>query len=152
MGANKSRFLLAENPNPEKYLGLWYEIARKPFEYEDPNSSNTTASYSMNYDGSLCVENSTIVNGKRKTSIGKAVPKNGNWSHLRVSFFIGAWADYRIILLDKNYRYSVVSNEDDSVIWILSRTPYLKEIQNIIDDLVNNHGIVNDFIFPLQGN
>ena len=66
MGTNKSRFLLAENPNPEKYLGLWYEIARKPFEYEDPNSSNTTASYSMNYDGSLCVENSTIVNGKRK--------------------------------------------------------------------------------------
>lgn len=40
----------------ERYLGLWYEIARKDFKFER-NLNNTTAEYSLNEDGSIKVVN-----------------------------------------------------------------------------------------------
>ena len=41
----------------EKYLGLWYEIARFDFRFER-DLNNTTAQYSINPDGSIKVLNS----------------------------------------------------------------------------------------------
>lgn len=40
----------------ERYLGLWYEIARKDFKFER-NLNNTTAEYSLNEDGRIRVSN-----------------------------------------------------------------------------------------------
>ena len=40
----------------DRYLGLWYEIARKDFKFER-NLNNTTAEYSLNEDGSIKVVN-----------------------------------------------------------------------------------------------
>src|SRR5690625_6590534 len=41
----------------ERYLGLWYEIARLPMRYEDDAASNVTAAYALNEDGSIQVDN-----------------------------------------------------------------------------------------------
>jgi apolipoprotein D and lipocalin family protein len=41
----------------ESYLGKWYEIARFDYRFEK-NLNNTTATYSLNRDGTLNVENS----------------------------------------------------------------------------------------------
>lgn len=40
----------------DRYLGLWYEIARKDFKFER-NLNNTIAEYSLNEDGSIKVVN-----------------------------------------------------------------------------------------------
>jgi apolipoprotein D and lipocalin family protein len=41
----------------DKYLGKWYEIARFDFTFEK-NLNNTTATYSLNSNGTIRVENS----------------------------------------------------------------------------------------------
>lgn len=49
--------VLAVSPfEKERYLGKWYEIARLDFRYER-NLSNTTATYSLNDNGTIKVDN-----------------------------------------------------------------------------------------------
>ena len=48
---------------------------------------------------------------------------------LRVSFFGPFYADYRIMLLDKDYRYALIGSGSDDYLWILSRSPRLTENQ-----------------------
>src|SRR5690606_13425861 len=57
----------------ERYLGKWYEIARKDFKFEK-NLNNTTAEYSLNKNGSINVLNKGYNTKKDKWSeaIGKA--------------------------------------------------------------------------------
>ena len=40
---------------------------------------------------------------------------------VRVTFFWWFYSDYNIILLDKEYNYSVVSGHNGRYLWILSR-------------------------------
>ncbi|MEE1145636.1 MAG: lipocalin family protein, partial [Bacteroidaceae bacterium] len=46
---------------------------------------------------------------------------------LRVSFFGPFYGDYRVMLLDKDYRYALIGSGSDDYLWILSRTPKLSE-------------------------
>src|SRR5690554_7503351 len=57
----------------ERYLGLWYEIARKDFKFER-NLNNTTAEYSLNEDGSIRVKNQGYNTVKKEwtQAIGRA--------------------------------------------------------------------------------
>lgn len=63
-----------ENFNAKKYLGTWYEVARIDFKYEK-NLNNTTATYSLNKDGSIKVINRgyNYKTNTYKKSEGKAV-------------------------------------------------------------------------------
>ena len=44
---------------------------------------------------------------------------------LKVSFFLWFYADYYILDLDENYRYTVIGSSSDKYLWILSRTPQM---------------------------
>ena len=73
----------------KKYLGKWYEIARLDFKYEK-NLNNVTATYSLNEDGSIKVDNKgyNYVEKEWKQSIGKAKPVGEpTVGRLKVSFF-----------------------------------------------------------------
>src|SRR5690606_23036143 len=72
-----------------RYLGKWYEIARKDFKYEK-NLNDVTAEYSLNEDGSIRVVNRgyDVVKEEWKESIGKAKPVGDpREGRLKVSFF-----------------------------------------------------------------
>lgn len=51
----------------EKYLGKWYEIARMDFKFEK-NLNNTTATYSINDNGTIKVDNRGY-NTKKKNGL-----------------------------------------------------------------------------------
>src|SRR4051812_41846481 len=57
----------------DRYLGKWYEIARMDFKFEK-NLEQVTATYSLNPDGSIRVDNKgfNYVKKEWKESIGKA--------------------------------------------------------------------------------
>ena len=57
----------------EKYLGKWYEIARKDFKHER-GLNNVTANYSINDNGTIKVDNQGYdpKKGEWQQSIGKA--------------------------------------------------------------------------------
>jgi lipocalin len=131
-----------------QYLGHWYEIGRArsiPFQKGDCDQ----ATYSLNADGSVRVENTEQrADGKKTTVIGKATLTSDPF-RLQISFsdsWIGKLfkGDYQVV--DTDYEsFTVVYSCSDlyvaraEFVWILSRTPEisqekLNELTNIIAD------------------
>ncbi|MBL4678672.1 MAG: lipocalin family protein [Mucilaginibacter sp.] len=120
------------------YLGTWYEIARYDFKFEK-NLSDVSATYTLNPDGSIRVDNKgyDFIKGAWKESIGKAKPvKDAGTGRLKVSFFGPFYAGYNIIAIDPGYRYAMVAGNNLKYLWLLSRektmpakiqTAYLKQ-------------------------
>ena len=108
-----------------RYLGEWYEIARFDHSFER-GVEQAKANYTQNADGTIKVVNSGIKNGKPKTAIGKGKTTDTP-GLLRVSFFGPFYADYRVMLIDKEYTYALVGSGSADYLWILSRTSGLSE-------------------------
>jgi lipocalin len=84
------------------------------------------ANYTQNADGTIKVVNSGIKDSKPKTAIGKGKTTDTP-GLLRVSFFGPFYADYRVMLIDKDYSHALVGSGSADYLWILSRTPGLPE-------------------------
>jgi apolipoprotein D and lipocalin family protein len=126
-----------------RYLGMWYEIARYPNRFQR-SCHKSTATYSLRDDGDIRVVNACRRNGpdgEEKSVEGKAwvVDKATN-AKLRVRFFWPFWGSYWIIDLGKDYEYAVVGHPDRNYLWILSRTPIMddKVFEGIADRLKQN--------------
>lgn len=113
----------------EKYLGKWYEIARKDFKFEK-DLIYTTAEYSINKNGTIKVDNRGYNPFKKKWSqaIGKAkFVRDENTAMLKVSFFGPFYAGYNVIALDKDYQYALIAGQNLDYLWILSRKKTIPE-------------------------
>jgi apolipoprotein D and lipocalin family protein len=113
----------------ESYLGKWYEIARFDYRFEK-NLNNTTATHSLNRDGTLNVENSGYDYQKRvwKKATGRArFVGPANEAKLKVSFFGPFYAGYNVVALDDNYSYALVAGKNLNYLWILSREKSIPE-------------------------
>jgi apolipoprotein D and lipocalin family protein len=115
----------------QKYLGTWYEIARYDH-YFERGLVGVTANYSLREDGYIKVINSGYKNsldGKFSQSVGKAyVPNPENEpAKLKVSFFLFFYGDYYVMELDKDYQWAVIGSNSEKYLWILSRTPQMKD-------------------------
>ena len=108
-----------------RYLGEWYEIARFDHSFER-GVEQAKANYTQNADGTIKVVNSGIKDGNPKTAIGKGKTTNTP-GLLRVSFFGPFYADYRVMLIDKDYSHALVGSSSADYLWILSRTSGLSE-------------------------
>ena len=107
----------------ERYLGKWYEIARKDFKYER-DLSNTTAEYSLNDNGTIKVDNQgyNTKKGEWTQALGKAkFVREENIAMLKVSFFGPFYSGYNVIAIDDEYRYALVAGKSPKYLWILSR-------------------------------
>lgn len=115
----------------QKFLGTWYEIARYNHIFER-GLVGVTANYSIQEDGKIKVINIGYKNhldGKLSEAVGKAyIPDPENEpAKLKVSFFLFFYADYFVMELDKDYQWAVIGSNSDKYLWILSRTPQMKE-------------------------
>ncbi|HRZ96247.1 MAG TPA: lipocalin family protein [Paludibacter sp.] len=113
----------------QKYLGKWYEIARFDFRFER-NLDHTTATYSMNEDGTIKVDNEgyNYVKKKRSQAIGKAKFRGDKTeAALKVSFFGPFYAPYNVIALDSEYKYALIAGKNLKYLWILSREKTIPE-------------------------
>ena len=125
-----------------KYLGSFYEQAAIPV-YFERNCEKTMATYSLNKDGTIRVDNLCYRNGVKHESVGKAFPdpkdKDQTNAKLKVEFLasLGIAGDYWIVRLGKDYEYSVVSSPSYNYLWILSRERHMPEtlFQTIYQDL-----------------
>lgn len=117
----------------EKYMGTFYEIATIPAFFQRNCAHGTTATYSLNDDGTVKVVNRCYTDkGKLQEAEGEAWvadPKTN--AKLKVSFapffkkrFAG---DYWIIELGPNYSYAVVGHPSREYGWILSRSPEMPD-------------------------
>lgn len=115
-----------------RYMGLWYEIARYDHRFER-GLVNVTATYTLRSNGTVRVENRGIKRNSPydiyKTATGRAIiPDSSQPGRFRVSFFPGIYADYNVMELDEeNYNYALIGSSTNKYLWILSRTPQLPE-------------------------
>jgi len=142
-----------------KYVGLWYEIAKIPNSFQKKCSRNTTATYVLRDDGRIdvinrCVESDGTVDEAR--GIARVVDTVTN-SKLEVSFVrvLGLqlfWGDYWIIGLDCEYKYAVVGTPSRKYGWILSRTPTLshEDLDKIFETLRFQGYDPKSFVFTEQ--
>lgn len=125
-----------ENFKLQKYLGKWYEIARLDHSFER-GLSRVSADYSVRADGGVRVINRGYSEKDKiwKEAVGKAYSVGRtDQGYLKVSFFGPFYGSYVVCELDhENYQYSLVCGPDTSYLWILSRTP---EIKNEVRDLL----------------
>lgn len=114
-----------------RFLGSWYEIARFDHRFER-GMEQTKANYIPRKDGKVDVLNTGIKEGKPFEAKGVA-KLTSTPSLLRVSFWRPFYSDYRVMLIDNDYRYALIGSGSDNYLWILSRTPQISdEIQNKI--------------------
>lgn len=115
----------------ERYLGLWYEIARLPMRFEDDDASNVTAGYSLNQDGSVQVDNRCFdAAGAPVQALGRATVAGDSPAQLKVTFLpeLLRWipftsGDYWVLKIDEDYQHSLVGTPDRKNLWLLARTP-----------------------------
>lgn len=113
----------------DRYLGKWYEVYRLDHSFER-GLTHVTATYSLNDDGSVRVENAgRKPDGTRDVAVGRAeFQGDPDVGSLKVSFFGPFYGGYHIIALDQeNYSYAMVAGPTYDFLWILSRTPQLDE-------------------------
>lgn len=112
------------NFDAARYMGTWHEIARLPKWFER-GLNDVTATYSLHGE-QLRIVNRGVRDGEEKisTAVGKFAGEKDRGA-FRVSFFRPFYGDYRIIWLATDYDLALVTSDDRSSLWILSRTKTL---------------------------
>lgn len=114
------------------YAGLWHEIASLPAPFQSADCVGTTATYTLNSDGSIKVWNQCYLPAERRLDRieGRAVqPDAAEPGKLKVGFFGPFAGDYWILELDSAYSYAVVGHPSRNYLWILSREATMPEAQ-----------------------
>mgnify|MGYP003314788834 CR=1 FL=1 len=112
---------VVKNFDATRFIGVWHEIARLPQSFEK-GLVNVTATYELDGD-TLKITNRGFRDGKEKiaTAVGHFAGPTDEGA-FRISFFRPFYGDYRIIWLSPEYDLALVTGDDLSSLWILSRT------------------------------
>ena len=134
--AQKAPLPTVEKVELDRYLGTWYEVARKPLVFQQKCDRNVTATYTLNENGNVNVDNRCVQkDGQVMQSLGEAYIQNPPYnSKLKVSFlpeFI-RWlpvgrGDYWVLKLDDHYQTVLVGEPRRKYMWVLSRDPQLDQ-------------------------
>jgi apolipoprotein D and lipocalin family protein len=132
--STRSELKVVPSVDLNRYLGAWYSIASIPQVFDRKCVGGTTATYTLNEDGTVAVRNACYLSDgsltQAKGVAWVADPKTNAKlkvtfiPFLRLNFLAG---DYWIIDLGPDYEYAVVGHPSRKYGWILSRTPELPE-------------------------
>lgn len=120
--------LIASDPTPKEFSGLWYEIARTPNEYEK-NCVAASVEYTLSAMDKYEVTNrcfDTKIGGDLIVYNGKGQTlKPGSASRLRLTYFWVFSREYHLYHYDNDY--AVMASNDFENVWIMSRSPQLSK-------------------------
>lgn len=111
-----------------RYAGKWFEIGAFPMYFQRHCIGDTTAEYTLRPDGEISVLNRCRTANGFDLASGRAwAPDPTRTAELKVSFFWPVRSNYWVIALDPEYRWAVVGNPNRKYLWLLSRTPKMRE-------------------------
>jgi apolipoprotein D and lipocalin family protein len=136
-----------------RYLGVWYEIARLDHSFER-GMTRVQAEYVLRKDGGIDVINSGFDPEKKvwKKAIGKGYfVGSQDVGQLKVSFFGPFYGAYNVIDIDRNYTYAIACGNTRNYLWILARTPNLEEpVRAAVIEKAKNLGFETDKLIIVQ--
>lgn len=117
------------------YLGTWYEIARLPMKHQPEDSTDISAVYSLNENGTVRVQNRCLDKDQAlDEAIAEATIVDGANGKLEVSFLPEGlrWipftkGDYWVLKIDADYNTVLVGEPDLKYLWLLNRDVTLDE-------------------------
>lgn len=152
--------ITVEHVELPRYLGTWYEIARKPMWAEDREARDVTATYELKDNGRVRVLNSCLNDeGEVEQSEGEALPLDNTNAKLSVSFMPKAlrWVpftqgDYWIMRLEPGYNIALVSTPNRKYLWLLARDAQLDEstVRDWLHYAAEDGFDISDIIRPSQ--
>lgn len=115
-----------------RFMGDWYVIAHIPT-FIEKDATEAVESYQLDADGSIATTfrfRKGDKNGPAREyhPRGFVVPGTGNavWG---MQFVWPFHADYRIIGLAPDYRWTVIGREARDYVWLMARTPTLSDAE-----------------------
>lgn len=142
--AQKPPLATVEKLEVDRYLGVWYEVARKPLYFQNKCDRDVTATYTLNENGNVNVDNKCYSkDGKLEQSVGEAFIQNAPFNtKLKVSFLPSAirWlpvgrGDYWVLKLDEDYQTVLVGEPSRKYMWVLSRDAHPDE--QVVSEYLN---------------
>ncbi|MDD2896676.1 MAG: lipocalin family protein [Aliarcobacter sp.] len=125
----------------KKFSGLWYEIARIENSFQT-SCVASSVEYDLQKDNTYQVLNrcfDSSLDGKliEYTGSAKKIEENQNIK-LQMRYFYIFTSEYEVSYLN-DYKIAVVTNDDYSNLWIMSRTPNIQkeELEKILNNLKN---------------
>lgn len=120
---------VAEDFDPDRYLGTWFEIASFPNRFQR-GCVATRAAYSRRDDGRIRVVNSCRDGSfdgelRRIEGVAWVVDPEESLAKLEVQFFWPFAGDYWVLEVGGDYRWALVGDPSREFLWVLSRTPHL---------------------------
>ncbi len=106
---------------PERYAGLWYEVASFPVSFQD-GCINTQADYQVLDADTLSVRNSCFRDGALSVIEGSADVVGPGRLKVRLGLLPFA-SDYWVLWVDGDYQTAVVGTPSGRAGWVLNRTP-----------------------------
>jgi apolipoprotein D and lipocalin family protein len=117
-----------------RYMGTWHEVAKYPNWFQRQCVADTSATYSLQADGTVQVRNRCRRDdGRMDEALGVARRVGGESSpkaQVRfapdwLSWLPVVWGTYWVVALDQDYQWVVVSEPGREYLWVLARTPTL---------------------------
>lgn len=111
----------------DRYMGLWYEMARYDASFQE-GCEGVTAEYRRKPDGEVSVLNTCregSSTGPVRTAEGRAVPAGDPLgAKFKVTFFGPAlFANYWVLDRADDYSWAIVGEGSGRFLWILTRQP-----------------------------
>jgi apolipoprotein D and lipocalin family protein len=114
----------------ERFMGDWYVVANIPTVLER-GAHNAVESYELTPDGTIKTTftfRAGSFDGEEKTyhPTGYVLDTttNARWG---MQFVWPIKADYRVILLDDDYRLTIIGRQKRDYVWVMSRDPVLSD-------------------------
>ncbi|MBK7822890.1 MAG: lipocalin family protein [Tessaracoccus sp.] len=144
----------------QRYLGLWFEIGRLPLRFEDEDARDVTATYTLNDDGTVRVDNRCIDGeGKPTQAVGQAIADDDHPAQLQVTFLPaglrwipGTKANYWVLKIDDDYRHALIGTPDRKHLWLLARETRVDAATETryLAEAVRQGFVVSSWIRPVQ--
>ena len=141
----------------DRYLGVWYEIARKPFAAQKHCEYAARSIYTLNENGQIAIDQHCLNRqGREYQQSAEGFIANAPFnSKLKVSYlpeavrWIPVWrGDYWVLKIDADYQTVLVGEPKRQYLWLLAREPalapqttqrylnYAKSLGYELDDLI----------------
>ncbi len=110
----------------KRWEGPWFELARIPVPI-GRDWVNTVETYTPKGDGTFSV----VYEGRKGSPQGPhrslrqrlRIPDPARPGEMQVSFLPLVWLDYRLIYMDEDYRFMLVTGRSWNYLWLMGRAP-----------------------------